>query len=145
MFESLIEALERTGFQTILPTERPTQLRVVGRVPASTMPGWLELVTELLTQAEVSVSWSLDVSKQYFLREGSLVYAWRLIFQADKLQDCQEEIIELLRASAPRPRPQAEVTEQPLSVLGPRNTYNSATGKGASSAGTAPAILKRRA
>ena len=148
MSESLTEGMSkvlgalraRFGFDVVNPTATDKQLRVLGRVHPEQERNWLAGVQHMLSVSE-KAAWSVDISRQYFLRGGVLVYAWRVIFQGEGLEQYVNSIVSSLGGA---PRAQFEVEEQVLSVLGTRNTMN-ARGKGASVQGTTPMLLKQRA
>ena len=130
----------RFGFDVVQPTASPNQLRVLGRVPSEQERNWLVGVQHMLSVSE-KTPWSVDISRQYFLRSGVLVYAWRVIFQGEGIEQYMEGIVAAL-SNAPKAR--FEVEEQALSVNGARSTMNT-KGKGASSSGTTPLLLQQRA
>lgn len=77
----------RTTAQVVEGTEaeKPGQLRFLLRVatgPATAL--WLGIVGHLLTVAAGDVPWTIDISKQYFLRNGQVRFGWRVIVQSIK-------------------------------------------------------------
>jgi hypothetical protein len=126
--EDLLHKLQvRGGFETVNNTGTNTQLRILGRVPKDAMNGWLIVVQRFLAASE-KADWTVDVSKQYFLKNEKVVFGWRLIFQGDTVWD---QIDELGKIVTNAPRPRAVVDEQPLSGANPNRNVPSATGKGA--------------
>lgn len=101
----------KAGFEVVSHTLSPTRLRVLGRLPLDrggmNMGNWVVLVDRLLAASEQSRPWSVDVSKHYFRRDSKLVYAWRLLFQADEIEKQYADIISTVKASpgAARPEP----------------------------------------
>jgi hypothetical protein len=110
------------------------------------MSDWLVGMHHVLTRSENS-SWAVDFSKFYFIREGKIVFAWRLIFQsADDLEKSLPEICNIFEG-APRGGTTGEVMEVPL--IGASITRNTKIhGKGASPIGGpdsfVPATLSQR-
>lgn len=127
--DSLLYKLqERGGFEVVNNTPSANQVRLMGRVPKPAMAGWLILVQRLLLQSDRSPAWSVDISKQYFLRNDQVVFGWRLIFQGKELEAHLYEIEQTI-TNAPRAR--AFVDEQILAgAQANRNAPNS-SGKGA--------------
>lgn len=106
---------DRAGFDTVDEQLSDGQLRLVGRVPPNASSHWVLIVHRLLTQMGRH-AWKADISKHYFIRElqsgPKMFYAWRLIFQADKVADQLEDIISVVR-TAPAPA-RVELQEYPL-------------------------------
>ncbi len=127
--EEVLNALKKSsGFSVLSSTETPSQLRLVGRVPndkdGTSLKNWHAVIAALLQLTDLG--WQVDVSKNYFLREGALVYAWRLIFQGDKLSENYDSIVQSIIVATPR----RELTEYPLNA--PANRNVPANGRGAS-------------
>jgi hypothetical protein len=113
---------------------------VVGRVGPDHKRNWVVGIQHLLVQ-EQSKPWNVDISRQYFLRNGVVVWGWRLIFQHEDIEAMCGDIIKVIAAA---PRARFEVEEQALpGVTGPRHTMT-ARGKGSAAAGTPPLIIQRR-
>jgi len=100
----------RSGFEAVNHQESANQLRVLGRVQKQGVNGWLLVARQLLLASERS-DWSLDVSKQYFLRGGKIMFGWRLILQGNLVAQRYEHVAQVV-ANAPRAR--AIVEEQLL-------------------------------
>lgn len=81
----------------------PSRLRVLGRLPmdraGTNINNWKVLMDRLLTATERGRPWSVDLSKSYFKKAGKVVYAWRLIFQADEVEKQYADIINIIRTS----------------------------------------------
>lgn len=137
--EVLTALTKRYGFEVVQPTLSTNKIRVLGRIQEAQERNWMVGIEHLLTVAD-GRAWNVDVSRQYFLRGPSLVYAWRLIIQAPELEQHVDDIVTTLNNA---PRAKFQVEEQALPVRGRRSTMN-ANGKGASSAGTLPSILQRK-
>lgn len=139
--DQLLQALNRRfGFETVTQNVGTKQIRVVGRVSPDYKRNWLVGIQHLLTQ-EQSSPWSVDISRQYFLRNGVVVWGWRLIFQHEDLEAMCTDVIATV-SNAPRAR--FEVEEQALpGVSGQRHTMTS-KGKGAAPAGTPPLLVQRK-
>jgi hypothetical protein len=140
--QELIKVLhQRLGYETVKPTVSANQIRLAGRVGTAHMRNWVVAAAHLLQVAE-GATWSLDLSKHYFLRAGQMVYTWRLIFQAENVAQHLPSIIGAINNS---PRARFEVEEQALpGVNGPRTMMNK-RGKGAASAGSTPMLIRQRA
>ena len=117
----------RGGFDVVNNTATATQVRLMGRVPKAAMAGWLILVQRLLMRAD-GAAWSVDISKQYFIRNGQVVFGWRLIFQGPQLESHLGNIEQTI-VNAPRAR--AFVDEQALAGARPDRNSPNAKGKGA--------------
>lgn len=75
------------------------QLRVTHRVVKGRRGIWLEVVTFVLSRKH---GWDAHVSKQYFMREGKLRYAWNFIIQWKSGQSKKKvltQVVELLNKS----------------------------------------------
>ncbi len=131
----------RFGFEVVQPTISLTKIRVLGRIQQAQQRNWMAGVQHILLVAEKR-EWGIDISRQYFVRGDTLVFAWRVIIQAQNknLEQYADDIITTFN-NAPRAR--VELDEQALPVRGPRSTMNS-RGKGASSGGSLPSILQRQ-
>jgi len=119
---------QRIGYEVVKEQVTNSQIRVIGRVPQQLTRNWIVVMHHLLL-GENAAPWSLDVSKQYFLRGGQVVWGWRLIFQASSIEDHIPGIIQLL-GSAPKAKFMVEEQRLP-GVRGQRVTMND-RGKGAS-------------
>jgi len=127
--DSLLQQLRgRGGFEVVNNTSTAGQVRLMGRVKREAMPGWLIIVHRLLVRSNSQKSWSVDISKQYFLRDERVVFGWRLIFQGKELEAALGDIIQSI-VNAPRPR--AFVEEQALAGARPNRNEPGSTGKGA--------------
>ncbi len=127
--DSLLHKLqERGGFEVVNNTQGASQVRLMGRVPKPAMAGWLILVQRMLIQSDKSPNWSVDISKQYFLRNEQVVFGWRLIFQGKELEAYLYEVEQTI-TNAPRAR--AFVDEQVLAGAQASRNAPDATGKGA--------------
>lgn len=140
--QQLIDTLQqRLGFQVVTKSFTDKQVRLEGRVPRAHEQGWRPAMQHLLIAA-ASAPWSVDVSQHYFVPDNLvMVYSWRLIFQADSIADHLHSIIGHVR-NAPRVR--REVDEQPLPGVSGQRTMMNTRGKGASSAGSVPLIVRQR-
>ena len=129
----------KTGFVTLDQQASENQLRVVGRVPPNASSHWVLVVHRLLSVSEAASSpWKVDISRQYFLRAAGnskkLFYSWRLIFQAPKITEQLQAILNAIN-TAPKPA-RVELQEYPLTGAS-RNHVN---GKGAYTAETTPMV-----
>lgn len=124
-----------------------TQLRFIGRLPRNLgIQQWLVLM-DFMYEKHERAPWKVDISKSYFRRtnDGKLVYAWRFIFQGERLGDRLDEIAAIVSAVPPAAR--QEVMEMPLVGASADRNNPSATGRGAGgvfSTPTGPLAVQRR-
>lgn len=133
--DDLISALKmRGGYEVVSNNSSVNQARLIGRVPTQLVRGWLIVVQQLLVQSS-KASWSIDISKHYFLRAGKVMFGWRLILQSPELESCMADIITTI-TNAPRPR--ATVDSQPLAgASASRNRQTPGSLRGAAPTGKA--------
>ncbi len=128
----------KAGFEVVNDHVGEKQLRVLGRVDNKRMPVWLVVIQRLLAKAEQS-SWNVDISKQYFLRDGKLLFAWRVIFQGDEIGGHLQEIADIATEA---PVMRQEIMEVPIQRSAHRTQMRH--GRGAQSiagdAGTPPIV-----
>lgn len=129
---------ERGGFEVVDSQTSPSQLRLEGRVPPNASSHWILIVNWLLAEM-TKQEWKVDVSKRYFNRDlpsgSKTFYSWRLIFQAEKVEEQLPRILATVSA-APRPA-RIELQEFPLPGGGAqRNEHRN--GKGAGSVDRVP-------
>ena len=133
---------QHCGYET-LEASQPSKgtVRLMGRVRHERIPDWIIAVHTLLNGE--GNGWSLDVSKYHFLRGGKVIYAWRVIIQAEDVLAQLPSIYAVLR-SAPKSS-RAETDEMPL--LGASRSRNvMVKGKGAGPMGSVavgPALLMK--
>ncbi len=132
MIEPLKAAfLNFAGFEAKDSSVTDTRVRLLGRVAPEAMETWLRLVSNLLMQAG-GASWTLDISKSYFLRGERLMYGWRVLIQAAKVEEVLPSVIATIRSS--RVAPQVAVQEVPLNYGGA--SHDGPRGKGARPVGS---------
>ncbi len=111
----------------------PKQLRILGRLPQVRMGDWLLGMHHVCTHvARRPNTWTVDFSKNYFVRNGKIVYAWRIIIQAESVEKYAQDIINAFTGAPHSAR--GEIMEIPLmgaSTIRGRNDR----GKGASTIG----------
>ena len=140
--EGVLNALHtRFGFEVLQPTIGEKQIRALGRVHAQHEDNWKVGMQHILSIAE-GAEWSADISRQYFLRGGVLVYAWRVIFQGGDMAALAPHILATLNNT---PRARVELMEQPLPGVKGQRTMMNKRGKGAGSADSTPLLLQQRA
>ncbi len=100
----------RGGFELVSHSVADSQIRLLGRVHRESMGPWLVLLQHLLS-LESDRPWSLDVSKNYFLKNKQVVFAWRVLIQAP---DVAQHLPSLVHAVLNAPRARMVVEEQPL-------------------------------
>lgn len=111
---------------------RPNQLRLLGRVPPAELERWRTFLRRFLALGD-QVPWKADVSKYVFLRDGALVYAWRIVVQGEGLAAHAEALgAQVLPPAAPAAsRGPVQVTEMPLVGVSPDRNNPAGTGRGA--------------
>jgi hypothetical protein len=114
----LVRAMnQKAGFELVDQASSPSQLRLLGRVPLDraglNLNNWLLVIRQLLLHSP-KAAWKADISKNYFLlgKSDKVVYAWRIILQADAIEPHLAEITALVNGSPQSSR--SEVTEMPL-------------------------------
>ena len=130
-----INALKmKGGFETVNHTISPSQIRILGRVGKDYTPGWYLIVRQLLTQSGRD-GWTIDISKQYFLRGDKVMFAWRIILQVadSKAGTVESRLLEVMTIIGSAPKPKVVIMEEPLpGVRGDRNVASAGSrGKGA--------------
>jgi hypothetical protein len=140
----LLAVLHRKGgFEMVNHTVSPARLRLVGRVPKIHMSNWLVLVDRLIAASDGGRPWSVDISKWHFRRSQKVVFAWRLIFQAEEVEKQYADILNVSKTS-----PGAKMVESDEVHLYGRGDNDTSGGKrGAGPAGSVAvgpyAILKK--
>lgn len=121
------DALLRFGFQTTTFDASEKCIRLTLRVPPNVEGQWRVCTATLLDKSE-DCSWTVDVSRKYFLRgdrpNKKLFYIYRIIFQGAQLSECVDEIVGIILHM---PRAKVVINEIPLAGGRPRF----ANGKGA--------------
>lgn len=85
----------KVGFETITEHIGTNQLRLFGRVRPPSMPGWLSAARDLLLAAPQS-AWTVDLSRQYFLRGEKLFFGWRVIVQGQDVQQHLNQVSQVV-------------------------------------------------
>ncbi len=139
--QAILMALRtRFGYEAVQVSQNPKQVRLLGRIPQQQTRNW-QVGRHHIFLNERSHPWTVDISRQYFLRGEVEVFGWRLIFQGDNLAEHVKSITQTIMSA---PRAKFELEEQALpGVSGPRRTMND-KGRGAGSAGAIPLILQGR-
>ena len=97
--DELKQALrQKTGFEPVSEATTATQIRMVGRIPKNKTGQWLRVMERLLVQADSS-PWNVDLSKQYFVRGGKLLFGWRIIIQAEQPEQYIEQLVSIIRST----------------------------------------------
>lgn len=124
--EQIVAALSnKAGFEVIRDNDGPNQIRLFGRVRQPRMPGWLNVIRDLLLAAE-DEPWSIDISRQYFLRGKKLFFGWRLILQGQDISQHVPQICKIVRAVDVSPG--RELDEVPLHASPNRNALRNGRG-----------------
>jgi hypothetical protein len=107
----LYNALHRkSGFEVVNEANSEKQIRIIGRVTNNRMPTWLVVIQRLLIKAE-EAPWSIDISKQYFLRGGKVLFGWRVILQGENIASHLDSIAEVISGA---PVMKMEINEVPI-------------------------------
>lgn len=131
---------EKSKFEVVTHSLTTGQLRVLGRLPpdqsGQSMQNWLIVARNLLLAQEKGAVWTVDISKQYFLKgpddAKKIVYGHRVLIQAKDVASHFDEIIHIVRGS--KQSSTVEVTSFPLpGATAERN--DGKNGKGARSVG----------
>jgi hypothetical protein len=108
--------------EVISVAETETHVNVVHRVLRGALPKWLDIVEYVLLNKS---GWDSHVSKQYFLKDGKLVYGWNFIIkfkEGDKIA-VKEQLQGLLGQSssyaAVRKRIGEKLNSYPLAATNP--------------------------
>lgn len=130
----LVAALnQRAGFELVEQSKTARQIRLLGRVPLDraglNMNNWLIVTRQLLLRSAQGTAWTTDISKDYFLRNEKLVFAWRIILQADTIEAHLAEITSVVNTTPPSSR--SEVTEMPLAGASPDRNSTAGGRRGA--------------
>jgi len=134
--QDLINVLAaKARFEPVDIDEKPTQIRLLGRVrtdgPPSAMENWLLMMLAIAKREEQPGStWKIDISRKYFPRGPKLIFAWRLIIQGDNLEEQLKEIIAAAQQAPMSNRP-SEIMEIALNGgSGDRNAIRNGKGAG---------------
>lgn len=118
--------LNKAGFQPVQESCTDRQLRFVGRVSPNKTAQWLRVMERLLVR-EHEAPWTIDLSKQYFLRGSKLLYGWRMILQGEGVEQYFEDVIATVMSA---PTIQSQVEEVRLYGRG-NNDASMSGGRGA--------------
>lgn len=96
---------EKMGAEIINQTSSEKQARFMLRIkkgPNTTI--WLSVIEHLLVLADTQLAtgqphWTIDVSKQYFRKDGELKFGWRVILQGAQLQEHFKSIANEIHAA----------------------------------------------
>jgi hypothetical protein len=122
------EAINATKVAEVVKIQdSKNQLRITHRVVKGRRGIWLEIVTYVLTRKH---GWDAHVSKQYFMKDGKLRYAWNFIIQWKDSKNKKEvltQVQELLRrsvavVSTEQRQPAHQLMSYPLVASDKRNT-----------------------
>jgi len=111
MTTDLKNALKLLGFQTKDENATKERIRLIGSVALEETTFWLQKVTQLLRLA-ADESWSLDISKYYFLRGDALIFGWRIIVQGNLEKDLPDIIQAVINSRTVQIYDQAEIPVQ---------------------------------
>jgi len=123
--------LSKAGYEIIQENVEPNRLRFFGRVRPSHMPAWLEIMQGMLVASE-KAPWTVDISRQYFLRGTKMFWGWRVILQGDDVHSHLNQLSTLVQNTRILTR---ELNEAPLNAGPNRNALRN--GRGAQPMGQA--------
>lgn len=109
---------EKVGAEVLNESLKGKQLNFMLRIKkGQSTTLWLAVIERLLTLADAQKAngnpeWTLDISKQYFMRPD-LKYGWRVILQSTKLDELFEPLAQEVLASKTQAQV-AEIQEVPL-------------------------------
>jgi hypothetical protein len=108
----LLAALQKKGgFELVAAVPKPTRLQLYGRVQNVDTDRMLSVLYSLLVHSERDTDLTFDGSRQYILKEGRVVYRWRLIFASPNLETRLDQVVAVISGSA---SPQMQLDEFPL-------------------------------
>ncbi len=107
------------------------QVRALFRMSDTQMRQWLVVMHHILSH-EGQASWSIDISKKYFLMRGKTVQGWRIIVRSDNLDQAMNHLTSLVNGS---PNARFQVEQMPLTGRSAERNSLSGTGKGATMIG----------
>jgi len=99
-------AMAQIGAEVVKTEEKGTTFRVWCRIPTKGSV-WSTVLREVLSRS--GAEWSVDVSKSYFVKDGSIRFLWRLIFSGD-VGAATAAVVQCLDRS----QGEREVTSMPL-------------------------------
>lgn len=135
---------KKCKFDVVQDNETPKQLRIVGRCFPESWPFYLPVIYALLSHSDqTTVPWTCDISKQYTLRDGKVLYGWRIIFQGDQLPLHYDQIVAAINSAQRPARVELETVTLPGYKPGQMRGGVNAKGKGVSSAGAVPMAISR--
>jgi len=119
----VVRAINATGVAEVVKvTESPTQLRITHRVAGKKLSVWLGIVSYVLSRQH---GWDAHVSKQYFLKDGKLLYGWNFIAQWSESENKDAVLAQvrelLVKAKAAVPQIVHQLESYPLHAKGERN------------------------
>jgi hypothetical protein len=135
---------KKCGFEVVQEIETNDRLKVIGRCSLDRWSFLLPVIHALLTASEQASQWSCDISKNYILNEGKVLYCWRIIFQGTPIVSSYVKILSVID-SASRPA-RVELDSMLLPGCKPNQVRGgvNARGKGSSSIGEFPLILQSK-
>ena len=125
----LYDALQaKVGLSVGEESATDNQVRALFRLSEMQQRQWLVVMKHMMRQ-EKNASWSLDISKKYFLMGDELVQGWRVIVRDENLEQALVQLVAVV-TSAPNAAFQVDQVALPGRSMGDRNAVNS-RGKGA--------------
>lgn len=125
---------QKTTFEVVSASSEGGKVRLLGRVRPTQNTGMLLKVMSNLLAAADAAEWNMDVSKQYFLRNGRLTYGWRFIFQGQAIDASLPNIVSVIAGTK---HVAQQLTEVRLHGGGADRNAPSPGGKGAAPTGQA--------
>jgi hypothetical protein len=139
-------ALVATGFaEPVSNTFRENQVTVIFRLTPGSEAKWVEIVKDILkaeqTNNGLAHSWKTDISKPYFMKDGKLVYGWRISIFSTEMSLSLDCVVKAMKGEIQPGPVQGEVTEMGFTGMesqADRNVPRPGSKKGAYIAETIP-------
>lgn len=129
--ERLSRAIESTGLATPVSTNfSENRIAVLCRVAKNNEIGWIELITNILVGANLSLrtalSWQCHICRNYFIKEvnekNTLVWGWNFSIQAREMGPSLDSLIRIMKGQPVDEQFPGELTEFPLRAPPNRNS-----------------------
>lgn len=114
----------KAGFECTEHEIKPSQIRLIGRVPNAALRTWHQVVPRILKAHKPD--WSVDISKAYFLKPDYR-YAWRVLIGGRDLPGAVNALMNIIEGLDGQ-RTVTELTEFPLVGYDPK-TRNAKPGE----------------
>ncbi len=140
--ERVSRAIEGTKLATPVSTNfNENRVSVLCRVAKNNEVGWVELITNVLIGANLSLktatSWQCHICRNYFIKEvegkNTLVWGWNFSVQAREMGPSLDSVIRIMKGQPLDEQFPGELTEFPLRA--PPNRNSMSRGKGVHTVG----------